>query len=63
LHLDDFQAYLLDELTYNFDIIGISETKINTSTVRNLNLNIPGYSLERVPTPLASGGVRMYIYK
>jgi len=52
----------LDELDYRFDIIGITETKItNASVPLKNNLNIPGYNFEYVPTPLASGGVGMYI--
>lgn len=62
LHLEDFQAHLLHELDFSFDIMGISETKLTSSSLAyNLNLDIPGYSFEYVPTPLASGGVGMYI--
>lgn len=62
LHLDDLQAHLLDELNYDFDIIGISETKISSSAKQTtLNLNIPGYNFEHVPTPLLFGGVGLYI--
>ena len=62
LRLDDLQAHLLHELNFSFDTIEISETKINnSSTTTNLNLNIPDYSFEYVPTPLAFGGVGMYI--
>ena len=64
LHLEQLETHLLEELNFDFDILGISETKIRTSSLeRNLNLNIPGYSFEFVPTPLASGGVGMYILK
>ena len=62
LHLDEFQSHLLRELNYNFDVIGISETKITSSSpASSLNLDIPGYKFEHVPTPLAFGGVGMYI--
>ena len=61
LHLDDLQTHLLNELSHNFDIIGISETKIHSSMQPTLNLNIPGYNFEQVPTPLLFGGVGMYI--
>ena len=61
-NLEKFQTHLLNELAYEFDVIGISETKItNLSQHNRSNLNIPGYSFEYVPTPLASGGVGMYI--
>ena len=63
LHLDELQTHLLEELNYRFHIIGVSETKINatSSTQTTLNLNIPGYNFEHVPTPLLFGGVGMYI--
>lgn len=65
LNLENFQSHLLSELDFNFDILGISETKITNSrtldVAPDLNLNIPGYSFEYVPTPLSSGGVGMYI--
>ena len=52
----------MNEFNHCYDILGISETNItNSSTLSfNLNLNIPGYALEFVPTALASGGVGMY---
>ena len=61
--MENFQDHLLNELNHCFDILGISETKITNSSALsfNLNLNIPGYAFEFVPTPLASGGVGMYI--
>lgn len=62
LNLEKLQTQLLDELEYSFDIIGITETKItNASLPLKNNLNIPGYNFEYVPTPLASGGVGMYV--
>ena len=40
LHIDELQMHLLDKLNHNFDIIGISETKINSSMKQPmLNLN------------------------
>jgi len=62
LNLEKFQCHLLAELDYEFDIIGITETKITSSNEPlSFNLNIPNYSFEYVPTPLSSGGVGMYI--
>ena len=52
---------LLDELDFHFDVIGVSETKITNSNVNEFHSNIPGYCFECVPTPLASGGVGMFI--
>jgi len=64
LNLEKLETHLLDELDYSFDIIGITETKItNANLLLKSNLNIPGYNFEYIPTPLASGGVGMYINK
>ena len=64
LNLEKFQSDLLDELQYEFDIIGITETKTTSSSVPlRVNMNIPNYSFEYVPTPLSSGGVGIYISK
>ena len=52
---------LLDQLDFHFNIIGITETKITNSSELNFEIQILGYEFEYVPTPLASGGVGMYI--
>ena len=60
-NLDDFQVHLLEELQYRFSVIGITETKITDPDFLGFNPKIPGYLFEYVPTPLAAGGVGMYI--
>ena len=60
-NLENFQVHLLDELDYDFSLIGVSETKINSSKDVNFDPRIPGYVFEYVTTPLASGGVGLYI--
>ena len=60
-NLKNFQVHVLDELNFNFSNIGVSETKIITGKNLDFNPNIPGYILECAPTPLASGGVGLYI--
>ena len=60
-NIDNFQTHLLDELNFQFSVIGLTETKISYA---NSDQNIPqlkGYNFEYVPTSLASGGVGMYI--
>ena len=52
---------LLDELDFHFDVIGISETKITNSNESNAHPNISGYVFEHVPTPLASGGIGLFV--
>jgi len=49
------------ELDYNFNPIGVSETKMNPLKDVDFDPSIPGYAFEHVPIPLASGGVGLYI--
>ena len=52
---------LLDELDFQFSLIGVTETKI---TNENGSFScIPGYIFDFVPTPLASGGVGLFIHE
>ena len=60
-NVGSLQLHLLNESSHNFDIIGISETKIHSSMQPTLDLNIPKYNFEQVPIPLLFGGVGMYI--
>ena len=60
-NLENFHVHLLDELNFEFSIIGVSETKIISGKEMDFNPTIPGYVFEYVPTPLASGGVGLYI--
>ena len=54
-NLENFQVHLLDELNFEFSIIGVSETKfIIGGKEMDFNPSIPGYVFEYVPTPLAS---------
>ena len=61
-NFENFQTHLLDELTFRFNILGITETRIK-SACDNLDFNptISHYNFEHVPTPLSAGGVGMYI--
>ena len=47
-------------MDFQFDIIGLTETKI-TKTTCNTGFDIPGYTFEYVATSLASGGVALFI--
>ena len=59
-NLENFQTHLLSELNYHFDVIGITETRINHANFSDFNPEIPNYNFEFIPTPLAAGGVGMY---
>ena len=58
---ENLQSSILDELGFSFNIIGITETKINDSNSESAEFSLPGYEFEFVPTPLAFGGVGMFI--
>ena len=60
-NLENLQTQILEEPEFHFDIIGISETKITNSNSAISVPTIPGYNFEFVPTPLASGGVALFI--
>ena len=60
-NLENLQIHILKELKFHFDVLGISETKITNSHVDIPTPFIPGYNFEFVPTPLASGGVTLFI--
>ena len=58
-NLENLQTHLLQELNFHFNIIGVSETKL--TNVNSQFCVARGYAFEHVPTPLASGGVGMFI--
>ena len=51
---ETLKIHLLNELNFEFSIIGISETKIVSGKEMDFNPSIPGYVFEYVPTLLAS---------
>ena len=59
--LEHLQAQISDELNFSFSVIGITEMRIDQPYLNNYNCNITGYWFEFAPTPLAAGGVGMYI--
>ena len=38
-NLENFQTHLLDELDFHFNIIGVTETRINSSTENLIDFN------------------------
>ena len=60
-NLENLQTHILEELEFHFDVLGISETKITNSNVDISTPLISGYNFEFVPTPLASGGVALFV--
>ena len=60
-NLENLQTQLLRELDFHFNVIGVTETKITNANSQLCTAHIPGYVFESVPTPLASGGVGMFM--
>ena len=60
-NVENLQTHILEELEYSFSVIGLTETRITSDTELNFNYHLLGYVFEYVPTPLASGGIGMYI--
>ena len=59
-HIEDLKI-LLQILEYPFDIIAISETKIQKGTNTIIDINIPNYQYIHTPTESTKGGTLLYI--
>ena len=53
----------MKRLDFQFNIIGVTETKITNSNENGSFSCIPGYVVDFEPTPLASGGVGLFIHE
>ena len=60
LHFENLNSALCS-LDKQFDVIGISETRIHSMTGSSSNLNISGFSFEDSPTECSAGGTGLYI--
>ena len=61
LHKDDLDV-LLDSLQFKFDIIAISETKLQKNVNPVHDINLPNYHIpESTPTEASKGGTLLYI--
>ena len=47
----------------DFQIIGISETRIKQNKTTSSNIQIPNYTIEQCPTESSTGGTLLYIKK
>ena len=59
-NFDDLQT-LLASINVTFNVIGITETRLNKSSIRNTNIDLSGYSFEHTPTEANCGGALLYI--
>ena len=53
--------YLLKTTNMNFDIIGISETRITKNINKITNININNYAFKFTPTESSAGGTLIYV--
>ena len=59
-HIDEFTE-LLSHLEINFEIIGITESRLTTKRDPMNDINIPCYSIEHTLTKSNKGGALLYI--
>ena len=53
--------YLLDKTKIDFDVVGISESRIKKDKSATNSINLKSYSHESCPTESAAGGTLLYI--
>ena len=59
-NFDNFN-HLINELKLEFDILGISESRILKSQSLNTNVSLQNYVIEQIPTESTAGGALLYI--
>ena len=59
-HKEELET-ILSTLTQEFDVIGISETKIQKDVTPNFDIRLKGYKTYSTPTLASKGGVILYI--
>lgn len=57
----DHLTQMLSDLNYHFNVIGLTETWLQSSVHNPTNLNIPGYTFVSQPTSQRAGGVGFFI--
>ena len=59
-NFDDLQT-VLAKMNLKFNVIGITETILNKTFIRNTNIDLSGYSFEHTQTEANCGGALLYI--
>ena len=59
-HFEDLKI-LLKSLDHEFDIIAISETKLQKNVFQTRSINLPNYQYEHTPTEANKGGTLIYV--
>ena len=62
-HIDELKNLLTQTSDINFDIIGISESRLKETNNLITNIDIADYVIEHCPTASTAGGALMYISK
>ena len=52
---------LISEININFDLIGVTESRLKKGRTRTINIDIKGYTFEHTPTEASCGGSLLYI--
>ena len=61
-NFDNFN-HLINKLKLEFDILGISDSRILKSQSLNTNVSLQNYVIEQTPTESTAGGALLYINK
>ena len=59
-HFDELQTYL-SNCPIDFQILGISESRLKTDIWTTTNIQLPGFNIEHMPTKSANDGALLYI--
>ena len=59
-HFDELQTFLSNR-PIDFQILGISESRLKTDIPATTNIQLPGFNTEHMPTKSANGGTLRYI--
>ena len=59
-HFDELQTFL-SNCPIDFQILGISESRLKTDISTTTNIQLPGFNIEHMPTKSANGGALLYI--
>ena len=59
-HFDELQTFL-SNCPIDFQILGVSESRLKTDISTTTNMQLPGFKIEQMPTKSPNGGALLYI--
>ena len=59
-HFDELQTFL-SNCPFDFQILGISESRLKPNTSTTTNIQLPGFNIAHIPTKSANSGALLYI--